>query len=619
MKQFYRTIALFFAAIFGMFFVACSGGKTAALTFELKEELPKQVEVGTEFPLREYLIEEENARYNLYLSYVDPNTGEEIKEKKQSSLTIMFDLATTYTLKIEKVMGSDKAYVTREMEVLPLAPEFMSVNQVSVEKGAKKTFAALVESARMLVSPSDLLDDVKFHSVKIEKATFTSDNTTVPELNSEETIAETATSYTFSEEATYTFDISITNKSGTATDKLVVSTVDQEKAAAIPELTYAPREKMLTWDSIANATAYRVIIDDEIKQVNDAGFSFSEYEDGDYQVTVYPIYGTSIYVNSFKTEYIYVGVVTTPLMLTRKNYTISWEDRPFATGYTVTENGKSTTLPNTTLTYTLQNTYATHTEVTVEVVANFEKNQTTQAAQEKFNYGTLTFDAWNLDGATNKISAYTGVEFVEVGDGLTDTFFMVEYTGKNAPNFAVRATKGYDSINIEDMQTEAYWHNPGMMMWNSYVDNHATGLEFSRGLCSAGGNIDRKVVMAADDANAVGPGMDLMQDNTKYIMIVSYEVLPDSPDLRNGAKISCWLFTVSEDDTITKIFEKNQTYAWSSHALTGTKAIIYPNVATMSKEDGITFTYYQAKDTLANVVNDSSSPYKADLKEILGV
>ena len=195
------------------------------ISVAFSEDLPQTVQIGTELPLRSYIEEDPDAVYILYVSYTNPNTGEKIENKKQSSMTFTFDLATVYGFKVEMKKGKSTATATATIESLPDAPTFLSVNKVRVQKGATKTFDEIAASANILITPSDLVDDIKFTAVEIKKAVFNNSETTIPTLTSSRDIADNETSFTFTDEGLYVFDISATNKSGSATNQLTVTTV----------------------------------------------------------------------------------------------------------------------------------------------------------------------------------------------------------------------------------------------------------------------------------------------------------------------------------------------------------------------------------------------------------
>jgi len=617
MRRFLRLIAVMLVAIIGFSAVAC--GEKLSLSF--KDDLPKTVQVGTELKLRNYIEEDPEAVYVLYASYTDPNTGEEIKDKKQSSMTFTFDLATVYNFKVEMIKGKKTATATASIEALPDAPAFLSVNRVRVPLGQTRTFAEITASANILITPADLSDKIEFKSVTINKATFNNSQSTVPELVSSKDIAQTETTFTFTDEAEYVFDISATNKTGTAVNTLTVTTIDADKAKAKMEYEYDAEQRIMSWEAVENATAYRIEVEGQISIVTETEFSFTSYEDGEYDVNMYPVYGEKVYANAKASGIITVGVVRTPLTLSKENYTVTWAKRPLAIGYAVSENGGTpTNVDGNTFTYTLTGTYQTHYEVPVTVVALFEDSTTSEVSTIKIKYGTVTFEAWDLNNAgtttnSNDIKAYSGIDAVVVGENLTDTFFMVEYTGKNVPNFAARAVDKYTSITEDDITAGRLWHNPGIFIYTSFLfgnEAKAQHVYVTRGLCSSSGNNDGKGSIAPNSSEGIGGSITTMVDGTKYIMIIGFEVIGGST---NVSRVTCYLMKV-EGTSVTKIFQSSLEAPSTSHNISGNKAVIYPALKTQ-KEKPITFTYYPAKATLVSVVNDSTSPYKDAIKTAL--
>ena len=621
MKKFTKLLSLMLAIVIGLFTVGC---RKEPLVVTFAEDLPETVQIGTELKIRNYIEEDPEAVYVLYVSYTDPNTGVKVENKKQSSMTFTFELATVYTFKIEMKKNDASATATVSVEALPDAPNFLSVNRVRVEKGATKTFDEIAASANILITPSDLVDDIDFKAVEFTKAIFNSSEPTVPNLKSTRQIGAEETTFTFEEEGTYVFDISATNKSGTAVNQLTVTNVDSAKQKAKTEASYNAESRILSWQPVEGATAYRLEDGTQVKTLTETTCSFMGYEDGAYTITLYPVYDETVYVDAKTSVTIDVGYVRTPMELTKRNYTVSWTQRLLATKYLVTENGGTEIeLAGDTCSYTLQGTYTTHSEVVVTVKAAFEDNTTTESASVKIKYGTVTFDAWDLNNAgtttnSNDIKAYSGIDTVCVGTGLTDAFIMVEYTGKNVPNFAVRATGAYSTITDADIAASRLWHNPGIFMFTSFIHINAINAQrvyVNRGLCASGGNFDGKGIIEADTANGIGGGLTTMRDNVKYIMIMSYEVVAEST--RNESKVTCYLMSV-ENETVTKVYQMSLIAPSTTHSLNGDKVILYPAVSTQ-KAEPITFTYYPAKATLASVVNDSTSPYKEGIKAALGL
>lgn len=621
MKQFSRVIATILCVLFCMFsVVGC-----APVPFEWKEMPPETVRVGEELMFRDYLNEEEGASYTLYVSYTNPVTEETVENEKQVSLIYSLEYVTVYTFKVERLLDNKTATLEATVEALPKAPSFTSATKLEAEVGETKTFEDLYSLCGAFVTPSDLADKVKFESVKIEKASYSATKTEEGTTETQ-TIAEGETEYTFEYGALYTFTVSAENKSGRAELELVVSTIDESKTSTKTEISYDTRTKTVSWTAVSGATGYRVEAADQKQNVTETSYTLTGFADGEYEVRVAPIYGDEIYVESFASRFVYVGVVKTALRLTQKNYEISWVARDLAESYTVKENGAETVLPATQLSYTLQGSYVTHDKVTVEVVANFDYEgvkSTSETASVEILYGTVTFKALDATKTSNVYKEVEGIEFIEIGDFSSvegwnnSTWVMMEFKGKNAPNVAVRATQGFSSIKYEGGNP---YHSPaGIMLMNSLIGDNTSRLYVTRGFFAGEGNMDLRVSLAMNTTADIAPGMANLDDETNYVMILGYEhyYTEERPD--SDAKVTAIYYSVDESGKLTEVYRSEKVAKSAYHSLTGTKTIVYPNISSTANSEGITFTYYPAATTLADVINNSTSANKAALKVALSV
>lgn len=616
MKQFNRLIATILCVLFSMFsIVGCVAESTP---FKWKETPPTTVVVGDELIFRDYLSDEENATYTLYVSYENPVTKKKTTNEKQSSLIYTLDYATVYTFKIERVLDGKTASLEATVEALPKAPAFTRPIQIAASVGETKSFEEIFSLSGVFVTPSDLTEKVKFKEVKIEKAAYSATNEDGGLLETK-TIAATESQFTFQYGAVYTFLVTAENKSGVANVNIVVSTVDESKMTTKTEISYDFRQKVLSWTAVEDATAYRLVLGTTKINVTETSYSLASVEDGEYEVSVAPIYGDEIYSQSFASKLISVGLVKTALQLSRSNYTITWQERGFATSYKVTENGSETILSATELSYTLKGEYVTHDEVTVSVVANMENEGETASsvpANITINYGTVFLKAIDATANSNAYKEVSGIEFIEVSEGLTgNTWVMAEFKGKNAPNFAIRAVQGFDSISYDT--SNSYWSNAGMMLMNSLVGEKTDKLYITRGFfsCSSmNGGIDVRGYISPVVGEENAPGLRYLHDESEYIMLLGYE-----HDSENLCKITAIYFEINSDGSLTKVFHDTTiaTSAWKY--LPGDKVIAYPNISSEENSEGVTFTYYPAAETLAELINNSTSMNKANLKAILDV
>ena len=607
------TATILSAMMFLLTLVGCG-----TVPFEWKQTPPETVRIGEELVFRDYLNEEENATYALFVSYENPVTGEKVENKKQSSLIYTLSLATVYNFTVERTLKNKTATLQATVEALPKAPAFTKAATVYAEVGETKTFEDIFNLCGSFVTPAELQSQVKFEKVDIEKIAFSATDESGA-MTETQTIAENATEYTFAYGGVYTFYASATNKSGTAQIKITATTVDEAKVNNKVNLSFDAKNKILSWEAVENATGYRLEFGTTKLNLTETSYSFADATNGEYEVSVAPIYGDEIYTQSFVTRLISVGVITTPLTLTVNNYTVAWQERGFVESYTVTENGTAYTLPATQLSYTLQGVYATHDEVNLQVVANFDyegEKSSSQPATATITYGTVFLKAIDGTKTANTWKEVDGIEFVEVSSGLSgNTWVMAEFKGKNAPNFAIRAEKGFNSLAYD--KANSYWSPAGLMLMNSQIGEKTDKLYISRGFFACTqyeGGIDVRGYLAPVVGDENAPGMKYLHDDEYYIMIIGYE-----HDSENLAKVTAIFYTVDEYGELTEVYHDSTiaTSAWKY--FNGNKVIAYPNVSSNENSEGVTFTYYPASETLAGLVNGSTSKYKEQMKALLSV
>lgn len=628
---------------------ACDKKKAEEDPFEWAKETPKTADIGDELNFNDYITKEDGATYTLYASY------DSTEKEKQSSLVYAFTKAADYTFEIERTKNEKTASISCEISVLPNAPEFSTTKVVTAEVGGTLTLANILNGSQIVVTPSDLQESIAFTTVDVTYATVNVEDEDAATTASESLAGKT--SYTFAKEGVYKFNVKATNKGGEATAQITVNAYDATKYSAQVETEYEAEQKLLTWEEVTGATAYRVWVGNDAQTVTSAQLDLNSKADGEYTVKIVPVYTNVYYPSAILTETVYVGAVKTPLTLTREVNTVKWTARPFATSYTVTENGDSTTYETTDeLAHTIKNTYSTDEQVTVTVVANFDDNTTTEVATMNISYGTVTLNAMKpTDGSTysnNLFKPTTGIQFVEFdgftpasGNKVPPTYFLVEFTGRNAPNFAMGAQKGFselicpsDSVGTEDPTYRAEWSKAGITLWNSKPGS-SIELYVMRGFSGNAGNVDLSLSSSwkRGGGDASKFGMANYEPNQKYVLLIGGE-------LWTGDDIDGWtnpgtalhlvakLFTVDENSTLTLKESLDGVIASKGHALTATstKAVIYGNVISNSdqaQEDptidpaSITFKYWKPAgsiEALVNGMNDSSA-YKAQLKTLLSI
>ena len=207
-----------------------------------------------------------------------------------------------------------------------------------------------------------------------------------------------------------------------------------------------------------------------------------------------------------------------------------------------------------------------------------------------------TLNKIETDGAGNA----TNVQSI-VFDGLSgDTWFMVQFTGNNAPNFAVRSTAQFTEWGAATTGNDA-----GMLITNSSYENQRS-INLYRGTKTDSGA--RRVRM--DGTMGVGAGNECFAANKNYIMIIGYT---QNASVSTSADITCYIFEILEDGALSLIFNKTVTGTYAYNALTGTKAVIYGNIGVTANQlgpDSVTFTYAIPKSSLEELINGVADTYQ---------
>lgn len=185
-------------------------------------------------------------------------------------------------------------------------------------------------------------------------------------------------------------------------------------------------------------------------------------------------------------------------------------------------------------------------------------------------------------------------------DGFKDgeaasTYFLVQHTGKNIPNFAVNATQAYDTWSTEITHTTA-----GIGLYQSYQTYKAGtdtwGADWGA-LMGANGLLSNSQYYYGKDATNTGllPGIGRVDDNTEYITIVGFE--PGSATATAVATYKWYLFKLVGGGLE---LVGSQVGKANTPAAKGQYAVIYPNINNGPTE--ITFNYVAPKMTLEEVI-----------------
>lgn len=581
---------------------------------------PESVAIGAELLFRNYIEVEDDAIYTLY---VKVNDGEFVK---QNTLVYVCRNAAEYSFKIERNKNGDRNVLVTEITVLPNAPAFNTPNVVSVtEVGARRTYNALLNVANLTVTPAELQDSILFKSVDVNYLGVPTAETN-PVMEETITLDEAATNYTFARAGIYTFHLEASNVAGTAETTLTVNAYapTQETKA---EISYNAEEKLLTWNAVENATAYRVWVGESYVDVQDTSYSFIEKADGEYAVKVVPVYN-GVYMTTAVQDFIAdVGVVRTPLALETKNYSVSWTKKAFAIGYDVYENGTlAASYDENAREHTLKGNYVSDDQVQVKVLAKFSDGTTTEDSVKTISYGTVTLGAIDGTKANYTFKPVSNIEYIELEGTNKNNFVMLEFTGKNIPNVAFRAEKGFSELTcpsdkilddagntIENPNKRAEWSPAGIFYYSSAPGNK-NNLWVVRGFSANAGRMDGNTAIS-------GLGISSMSDEKRYLLIYGYEVIDG--DVNSSIQTTALLYSIAGDNTLTLEKEVSQTITSKSHQLNGNKIVLYGNIwATTGEADqtikSVTFKHYQPSDTLAGLINGmkDDNPYKAQLKAL---
>ncbi|MBQ8320501.1 MAG: hypothetical protein IJX81_06435 [Clostridia bacterium] len=177
----------------------------------------------------------------------------------------------------------------------------------------------------------------------------------------------------------------------------------------------------------------------------------------------------------------------------------------------------------------------------------------------------------------NKVTANkgvaAGVDYLEFDGFSGDTYFLVEFDGQNAPNFAFNAVQGYETWNAEMYSTSGV-----IMSYSSEAGQ--TGTRLQNGLNTTG-------VWKTFDYSY---GIANFSATAHYVMIVGFD--------HSSRTFYNYIYTYDTNGlTLTFTIEESVGVSYG----TGSKAVIYPNINFGA--DAITFKYATPQTTLSGLVN----------------
>jgi len=613
-KQLLLVLAMsFVAAGMGGCSLFASSSQSEAVPFEFAEDVPAEMGIAEQVYFRNYLEENDDAQYKVYVSYYDTINKVQVTEKALSSMMFILEQETEYTFKIERILNGKSAYLTCKINVLPEAPKFQDSGRVATaSKGATKTFGEIFTASQYVITPGNLESQLQFLSY---------DFTSVVEGVEDQTdveISKTATDFTFVNEGVYVFDVKAENAKGSAQTTITVNAFNAAYANAKVEASYDALEKTLSWNAIEGATAYRVWVgDNEYVDVTDAAFAFTDettYPDAEYIVKIAPVFDGVVYKGAAVTETLSVGRVYSALTLSKDMDIVSWPTRYYVETYTVIEGGQEYTYDAETRSHALQGTYATDTEVTVQVYGTFDNGNVTETAEITVVVGELGTTTFKKIQAAAGVAS--GVEWVAFDmEEASDVWFLSEFVGRNAPNYGIQVlnlTSEWDGAHTIKKGAEGNMlgkeYTPGGMLLCNTSEKGWKDMWLYRGYRT---NAD------GDGRGSVGDGLNMgmynYKDNVHYIQIAGYEMIPDNTGKSANATLTAYLFTVGNDGTLTLVNKAVGMATWATHVLGGTYATYMGNIAVGVDSQGpesVTFSYAKPAKTLDSLLYNITETYE---------
>ncbi len=189
------------------------------------------------------------------------------------------------------------------------------------------------------------------------------------------------------------------------------------------------------------------------------------------------------------------------------------------------------------------------------------------------------------------------------------TFFLTEFTGKNAPNFAIHATQAYDAWNAETFATTG-------LLLTQRSEKEAGVYEADSLVVSSGFNTasrySGKYETLWEEKNFAGkgPGLDNLSSDETYVMITG--AYGTTSFVRN---FEYYLFTLSDEGVLEQVNHLNAPM--NTGAAAGSTAVIYPTISEEQEE--FSFKYSMPATSVASLAEglSESVPYKTQLLSFL--
>ncbi len=218
----FLVFALSVVTLLSAFAVACAGDKS----FSFRTTPPTTATFGTDIYFREYINLQYGAEYELYASYVDPESGEQVKDEKQDSMYFRFDKVTNYSFTIKKV--GDNASLTCDIDCYPELPRFDAFTEYSTYVGETLLFNDLMFWCGVKLKNEDKVIADPSYTYQFKKAIVKS--LLVDGADKEQDLSSKALTdtFTFEEEAIYQFEVVAKNKLGEMPFTITANTANEK-------------------------------------------------------------------------------------------------------------------------------------------------------------------------------------------------------------------------------------------------------------------------------------------------------------------------------------------------------------------------------------------------------
>ncbi|MBQ8229266.1 MAG: hypothetical protein IJZ32_01060 [Clostridia bacterium] len=223
--------------------------------------------------------------------------------------------------------------------------------------------------------------------------------------------------------------------------------------------------------------------------------------------------------------------------------------------------------------------------------------ETLLAEEAVYNYSTQTL---NISSNSSHTVTDKTAEAISFNGFDGDTYMLVDFVGRNAPNFAFNATTVYSDFSLAGAKTA----DAGNMIWNAWGN-----LKFTKGHGGGGAEYFNQSTDTADGVQGFGQARFVA--GTKYVVIGAY----DKED--SGITMTYYIFTVATDGTVTEARPSVSTTDSRMPEATGDKAVIYPYIGAGLSSTKTTFNLVNPADTMQGLLANipDTCAYKQSLSD----